>query len=114
MTPREVLDLAGRIAEYEPAERQHRIDMMAEHYRFGTQLDEPVRRGGTALAERVALAAAMLTDPEVLLLNEPLRAVDPEERTTAAGRPRSASDGADHEPLPGQRGRAGEPGRLPA
>jgi len=32
------------------------------------------------LAERVALAAAMLTDPEVLLLNEPLRSVDPAER----------------------------------
>ena len=81
MTPREVLDLAGRIAEYELAERHHRIDVMAEHYRFGTQLDEPVQRGGVALAERVALAAAMLTDPEVLLLNEPLRSVDPEERS---------------------------------
>jgi ABC-type multidrug transport system ATPase subunit len=81
MTPREVLDLAGRIAEYEPAERQHRIENMAEHYRIGVQLDEPVQRGGVALAERVALAAAMLTDPEVLLLNEPLRSVDPEERT---------------------------------
>lgn len=81
MTPREVLDLAGRIAECEPAERQHRIDVMAEHYRFGTQLDEPVQRGGVSLAERVALAAAMLTDPEVLLLNEPLRSVDPEERS---------------------------------
>jgi ABC-type multidrug transport system ATPase subunit len=81
MTPREVLDLAGRIAEYESAERQHRIDTMAEHYRFGGQLDEPVQRGGASLAERVALAAAMLTEPEVLLLNEPLRSVDPEERS---------------------------------
>ena len=81
MTPREVLDLAGRIAEFEPAERHHRIDMIAEHYRFGVQLNEPVQRGGVALAERVALAAAMLTDPEVLLLDEPLRSVDPEERS---------------------------------
>jgi ABC-2 type transport system ATP-binding protein len=80
MTPREVLDLAARIAEYEPAERQRRIDVIAEHYRLGVQLDEPVQRGGVALAERVALAAAMLTDPEVVLLNEPLRSVDPEER----------------------------------
>lgn len=80
MTPREVLQLAGRIAEFEPAERRQRIDTMAEHYRFGTQLDEPVQRGGASLAERVALAAAMLTDPEVLLLNDPLRSVDPDER----------------------------------
>lgn len=81
MTPREVLDLAARIAEYDPAERQHRIDALAEQYRFGTQLDEPIQRGGAELAERVALAAAMLTDPEVLLLNEPLRSVEPGERS---------------------------------
>jgi ABC-type multidrug transport system ATPase subunit len=80
MTPREVLDLAGRIAEYDPAERRRRIDDLAEHYRFGVQLDEPVRRGGAPLAERVALAAAMVTDPEVVLLNEPLRSVEPAER----------------------------------
>jgi ABC-type multidrug transport system ATPase subunit len=32
------------------------------------------------LLERVALAAAMLADPEVVLLDEPLRAIPPEER----------------------------------
>ena len=40
----------------------------------------PVSRGGRALAQRVGLAAAMLGEPEVLLLNDPLRAVDSAER----------------------------------
>lgn len=80
MSAREVLDLAGRLADYEPAERRRRIDRLADEYRFGPDLDEPVHRGGPALAERVALAAAMLTDPEILLLDDPLRSVEPRER----------------------------------
>jgi ABC-2 type transport system ATP-binding protein len=47
---------------------------------MGLQLDEPIRRGGESLAQRTALAAAMLTDPEVLLLDNALRAVEPTER----------------------------------
>jgi ABC-2 type transport system ATP-binding protein len=73
MTPREVLDLAGRIAEYDAADIQRRIDYIAEHYRIGVSLDQPIRRGGEPLAQRVALASAMLTDPGAAL-DEPLRA----------------------------------------
>ncbi|HET7082670.1 MAG TPA: ATP-binding cassette domain-containing protein [Candidatus Limnocylindria bacterium] len=92
MTPREVLDLAGRIAEYDPSEIRRRIDRIAELHRFGASLDQPIRRGGEPLAQRVALASAMLTDPEVLLLDEPLRAVEAEERArllTIPGRRRT-------------------------
>jgi ABC-2 type transport system ATP-binding protein len=80
MTPREVLELAGRLAGLDADQRHRRIDKAAETYRVGLQLDEPIRRGGESLAQRTALAAVMLTDPEVLLLDEPLRAVEPTER----------------------------------
>jgi len=81
LSPREVLDLAGRLADYDRAERVRRIDAAIEQYRLGPGLDRPVSRGGPPLAQRVALAAAMLTDPEVLLLDDPLRSLDPAERT---------------------------------
>ncbi|HEX5579589.1 MAG TPA: ATP-binding cassette domain-containing protein [Candidatus Limnocylindria bacterium] len=80
LSPREVLDLAGRLADYDAAERRRRIEAAVELYRLGPGLDRPVSRGGSPLAERLALAAAMLTDPEVLLLDDPLRTLDPAER----------------------------------
>jgi len=92
MTPREVLELAGRIAEYDVADMQRRIDRVSERYGIGVHLDQPIRRGGEPLAQRVALASAMLTEPEVLLLDEPLRSVDAEERArllTIPGRRRT-------------------------
>jgi ABC-2 type transport system ATP-binding protein len=80
LSPREALDLAGRLAGFERAERRTRIEAAIEHYRLGGGLDRPVARGGPIMAQKVGLAAAMLTDPEVLLLDDPLRALDPAER----------------------------------
>ena len=81
MSPREVLELAARLAGFDADQRRRRIEQAADRYRIGLQLDEPIRREGPSLAQRTALAAAMLTDPEVLLLDDPLRAVEPTERT---------------------------------
>jgi ABC-type multidrug transport system ATPase subunit len=80
LSPREVLDLAGRLADYDRAERRRRIDAAIEQYHLGPGLDRPVSRGGLPLAQRVSLAAAMLTDPEVLLLDGALLSLDPAER----------------------------------
>ena len=80
LSPMEVLKLAGRLAGYEREERARRIDAAVERYRLASGLRRPVSRGGPALAQKVGLAAAMIGDPEVLLLDEPLRALDDTER----------------------------------
>jgi ABC-2 type transport system ATP-binding protein len=80
LSPIEVLDLAGRLAGHDGAERERKTDAAIEHYRLGPALRAPVRRGGPGLAQKVGLAAAMLTDPEVLLLDDPLRALEAGER----------------------------------
>jgi ABC-2 type transport system ATP-binding protein len=80
LSPLEVLDLAGRLAGHDRAGRRRRIEAAVERYRLGPGLRSPVRRGGPVLAQKVGLAAAMLTDPEVLLLDDPLRALDSGER----------------------------------
>jgi ABC-2 type transport system ATP-binding protein len=80
LSPNEVLDLAGRLAGYDRAERRRRIEAATERYRLGSGVDRPISRGGAAQAQKTALAAAMLSEPEVLLLDEPLRAIEPLER----------------------------------
>lgn len=80
MSPREALELSAQLHDLASDEAHARIAAAVERYRLGQVLDAPMRRGGEPLLERVALAAAMLSDPEVVLLDEPLRAIPPEER----------------------------------
>ncbi len=81
LSPREALDLTGRLAELDTAERRSRADHWLEYFRFGASANRPMSRGGPAVAQKAALASAMLTEPEVLLLDEPLRSLDPGERS---------------------------------
>ncbi|MGH2489060.1 MAG: ATP-binding cassette domain-containing protein, partial [Candidatus Limnocylindria bacterium] len=81
MTPAESLDLAARLAGIDGAERQRRVEESLQHYQLGAIRDRPLRHAGRITLERTSLAAALLPDPEVLLLDEPLRAHTPAERT---------------------------------
>lgn len=81
MTPREALRLAADLLGMSAATAKRRIDEAADWTHIaGAALDVPVGRGGPALAERTGLATALIGDPEVLLLDEPLRAIDAHER----------------------------------
>lgn len=81
MTPREALALAADLLELSPREAARRMERALAWTRIGPDLaDRPVGRGGPPLQQRTALAAALLADPEVLLLDEPLRALEAHER----------------------------------
>ena len=80
LSPREVFELVTRLAAYDSAEARVRSETVIGRFGLVAALDQPLGRLGPALAQRVALAAAMLTDPEILLLDDPLRSADPSER----------------------------------
>jgi ABC-2 type transport system ATP-binding protein len=80
MSPREALDLAARLSELGRADGTERIERAIGRWGLAASLDRPLRSAGPGIAQRTAMAVALLTEPEVLLLDEPLRAVGPDER----------------------------------
>jgi ABC-2 type transport system ATP-binding protein len=77
LTARQTLSIFGRMSGMGRAAVKSRIPELLERVRLSGWGDVKVRKFSKGMTQRLGLAAALVHDPEVLLLDEPTDGVDP-------------------------------------
>ncbi len=77
LTARETLSIFGRMSGMRGSALASRIPLLLDRVHLGGWADVRVRKFSKGMTQRLGLAAALVHDPEVLLLDEPTDGVDP-------------------------------------
>jgi len=76
-TPTEILTYVGRLHGMDKRELNDRIRGTLEEVRMLEWCDKPIGEFSKGMKQRVALAQALLHDPDILLFDEPTSGLDP-------------------------------------
>src|SRR5262250_1816707 len=77
LTAAELLDYFARFFGFSAAERKERIDRMLKKVGLETAGKIQLRKYSKGMLQRVGLAQAILHDPKVVILDEPMSGLDP-------------------------------------
>lgn len=77
LTAREFLNYAGELFGLGAAVRRQRVDRLLEQLGLASSRDIPLRKFSKGMVQRVGLAQALINDPELVFLDEPMSGLDP-------------------------------------
>jgi ABC-2 type transport system ATP-binding protein len=77
LTPRELLDYYGRLSGLSAQERKLRIPKMIDRVGLTDSASLQLRKFSKGMLQRVGIAQAILHDPDVVFLDEPMSGLDP-------------------------------------
>ncbi len=77
LTVGELLDLAGRLFGLPHAVRRKRADELIERVGLGRARGQALKKYSKGMLQRAGLAQALMNDPELVVLDEPMSGLDP-------------------------------------
>jgi ABC-2 type transport system ATP-binding protein len=77
LTGREFLDYCGRLFGYSAYERERRIDAILDRVGMKGRAETQLRKYSKGMLQRIGLAQALINDPDLVILDEPMSGLDP-------------------------------------
>lgn len=77
LTARQTLSIFGRMSGVDPRVARRRIPELLEKVKLAAWADVKVKKFSKGMTQRLGLAAALIHEPDALLLDEPTDGVDP-------------------------------------